>query len=116
MPQKQRIKRFEDIVGAHLCPDAHCHGLPGICIQNFMHLAAPPVAERVVDEVDGPDAARMGGPQQDASCPCGSAACASWRDFGLAAAVGSIVAFEPAVRLRHLRGRPITAIREPCGE
>ncbi len=65
MPQKQRIKRFEDVVGAHLCPDAHCHGLPGIFIQNGKHLVAPPVAELVVDEVDGPDVVRMGGPQPD---------------------------------------------------
>ncbi len=65
MPQKQRIKRFEDIVGAHLCPNGHCQGLPGIFIQNGQHLVGPPVTELVVHEVDGPDVVWMGWSQPD---------------------------------------------------
>ena len=63
--QQERIESFENIVGTHLGADHNSQGLPRELIENRQHLVTAPIAELVVDEVDGPDVVRMGWPQSD---------------------------------------------------
>ena len=65
MAQEQRVQRLEDIVSTPPGANRYSQCLAGVLVQNGQHLVAPPVAELVVHEVDGPDVVRMGRPQPD---------------------------------------------------
>ncbi|MCH2164848.1 MAG: hypothetical protein MK098_09380 [Marinovum sp.] len=56
-PERQRAKRFRDIGGGYLCPDAQCQGLPGKFIQNGLQLLGAPGAEFIVRRIADPNAA-----------------------------------------------------------
>ena len=63
--QQERIECFENIIGTHLGADHNSQGLVRELIENRQHLVTAPIAEFVVNEIDGPDVVRMRWPQSD---------------------------------------------------
>ncbi len=57
------VQCVENIVRSHLRSYRYAQRLTGVFIQNRQHFVTAPIAELIVNEVDGPDMVGVCGPQ-----------------------------------------------------
>ena len=57
------VQCVENIVRSHLRSYSYAQRLTGVFIQNRQHFVTAPIAELIVNEVDGPDMVGVCGPQ-----------------------------------------------------